>query len=98
MSAEGIQIEWVIRDKGSHASPTVGKRNRNTVNIDVPDPREGQNCLGNFRSRDVFAFPAKSFAGTFYEIKKAAGILSHEIPGSDPRIARLEDIPQEPSF
>ena len=87
-------IGWVVFNPLRRGSPLIGwfARKRDAIDICLDETGILRQCFGDFRGRDIFAFPAKRVSDPVDKIEKAALVLAHQIAGAEPGIARLEDV------
>src|SRR5215472_16937933 len=92
MPAKGNQVQFTLYLDSRHARAAVSSGNRHTIHTGQLDSRKRANCLRDFGGGDVFAFPAEGIADAIDKIEEAPPVFSHQVAGTDPSIARLEDV------
>src|SRR3984893_3082329 len=95
MLAKRFQVDIAVDDEGRHAGAAIRSRDADAVDTGFGNARKCGDRFGNFRGRDILAFPAEGVADAIDEIEIALIVLAQEIAGAEPQVALLEHIAQD---
>src|ERR1700722_9992757 len=98
MFASLQQIQSLVGHDGGHTCSTFGRGQVHAVHTCLYYSRKRGHSSGDFRTCNILTLPAEGIADPIHEIKVAAFINPHEVPGAVPGIAALEHVAKDLAF
>src|SRR5271166_4386645 len=89
------EIELAFAYDGRHPGAAFGPRNRDSVDAGMQYALESAELLRHLGGGHVLALPAKGVADAVHEVEEALLVLTHQVAGPYPCVARCEHIAQD---